>query len=267
MKNILRFMVCNVFLLHAQTKLDSLDSLIKLNETLVIDTVIRLDSLQNFIEDLQESYAREQFLLLEREAVIRINRAAFSGIWINKPLMGQRKDIPQGAEVIFFPYYIQDFIRISFNDTIGYMSSAFYDQVGLPPYFQEARERALIREKNDLNLENESDRFKRRAKERIHEEKYLAKSMEDLNFAQKKEEYRKRILLDKWGDELGHKINDGVIEIGFTEAMVEEAIGRPDSVNRTTYSYYVREQWVYNEGNYRYIYLEDGVVTSIQNKG
>ena len=267
MKSILRFMVCNVFLLHAQIKLDSLDSLIKLNETLVIDTVIRIDSLQNLIEDLQESYAREQFLLLERKAVIRINRAAFAGMWINKPLMGHRIDIPQGAEVIFYPYYIQDFIRISFNDTIGYMSSAFYDQVGLPPYFQEARDRALIREKNNLNLENESDRFKRRAKERIHEEKYLAKSIEDLTFAQKKEEYRKRILLDKWGDELGHKINDGVIEIGFTEAMVEEAIGRPDSVNRTTYSYYVREQWVYNEGNYRYIYLEDGIVTAIQNKG
>jgi len=147
------------------------------------------------------------------------------------------------------------------------MSSAFYDQVGLPPYFQGARERALIREKNDLNLENESDRFKRRAKERIHEAKYLAKSIEDLTFAQKKEEYRKRILLDKWGYELGHKINDGVIEIGFSETMVEEAIGRPDSVNRTTYSYYVREQWVYNEGNYRYIYLEDGIVTAIQTEG
>ena len=147
------------------------------------------------------------------------------------------------------------------------MSSAFYDQVGLPPYFQEARDRALIREKNNLNLENESDRFKRRAKERIYEAKYLAKSIEDLTFAQKKEEYRKRILLDKWGDELGHKINDGVIEIGFTETMVEEAIGRPDSVNRTTYSYYVREQWVYNEGDYSYIYLEDGIVTAIQNKG
>ena len=256
-----------MFLLHAQIKLDSLDSSIKLNEKLVIDAVIRLDSLKNLIGYLQDSYAREQFLLLEREAVIRINRAAFAGMWISKPLTGQRKDIPQGAEVIFFPYYIQDFIRISFNDTIGYMSSAFYDQVGLPPYFQEARERALIREKNNLNLENESDRFKRRAKERKYEAKYLAKSIEDLTFAQKKEEYRKRILLDKWGDELGQKINDGVIEIGFTEAMVEEAIGRPDSVNRTTYSYYMREQWVYNEGDYRYIYLEDGIVTAIQNKG
>ena len=267
MKNTLRILICNVFLLNAQIKLDSLDSLIRLNETLVIDNVVRIDSLQNLIDVLQESYAREQFLLLEREAVIRINRAAFAGMWINKPLMGQRIDIPQGAEIIFFPYYIQDFIRISFNDTVGYMSSAFYDQVGLPPYFQEARERALIREKNSLNLKNEGDRFKRRAKERIHEEKYLASSIEDLTFAQKKEEYRKRILLDKWGDELGHKINDGIIEIGFTEAMVEEAIGQPDSVNRTTYSYYVREQWVYNEGDYRYIYLEDGIVTAIQTKG
>ena len=267
MKNTLRILICNVFLLNAQIKLDSLDSLIRLNETLVIDNVVRIDSLQNLIDVLQESYAREQFLLLEREAVIRINRAAFAGMWINKPLMGQRIDIPQGAEIIFFPYYIQYFIRISFNNTIGYMSSAFYDQVGLPPYFQEARERALIREKNSLNLKNESDRFKRRAKERIHEEKYLASSIEDLTFAQKKEEYRKRILLDKWGDELGHKINDGIIEIGFTEAMVEEAIGQPDSVNRTTYSYYVREQWVYNEGDYSYIYLEDWIVTAIQNKG
>ena len=267
MKNVLRFLLCNLFLLHAQAKLDSLDSLIKLNETLVIDTVIRLDSLQNLIEDLQESYAREQFLLLEREAIIRINRAAFAGMWINKPLMGQRKDIPQGAEVIFYPYYIQDFIRVSFYDTIGYMSSAFYDQVGLPPYFQEARKRALIREKSDLNLENESDRFKRREKESIHEAKYLAKSIEDLTFAQKKKEYRKRILLDKWGYELGHKINEGVIEIGFSETMVEDALGRPDSVNRTTYSYYVREQWVYNEGDYLYIYLEDGIVTAIQNEG
>ena len=267
MKNTLRILICNVFLLNAQIKLDSLDSLIRLNETLVIDNVVRIDSLQNLIDVLQESYAREQFLLLEREAVIRINRAAFAGMWINKPLMGQRIDIPQGAEIIFFPYYIQDFIRISFNDTVGYMSSAFYDQVGLPPYFQEARERALIREKNSLNLKNEGDRFRRREKERIHEAKYLAKSIEDLTFAQKKEEYRKRILLDKWGDELGHKINDGIIEIGFTEAMVEEAIGQPDSVNRTTYSYYVREQWVYNEGDYRYIYLEDGIVTAIQTKG
>ena len=41
----------------------------------------------------------------------------------------------------------------------------------------------------------------------IHEAKYLAKNIEDLSYAQKKKEYRKRILLDKWGEDLGHKVN------------------------------------------------------------
>ena len=118
-----------------------------------------------------------------------------------------------------------------------------------------------------LNLENENERFKRREKEMIHEAKYLAKSIEDLSYAQKKKEYRKRILLDKWGEEVGHKINVGLIEIGFTEMMVEEALGHPDSINRTEYSFFIREQWVYNIGKYHYVYLEDGIVTAIQTKG
>ena len=87
------------------------------------------------------------------------------------------------------------------------------------------------------------------------------------SYAQKKKEYRKRILLDKWGEEVGHKINEGLIEIGFTEMMVEEALGHPDSINRTEYSFFIREQWVYNIGKYHYVYLEDGIVTAIQFKG
>ncbi|WP_180287760.1 hypothetical protein [Janthinobacterium sp. 35] len=39
--------------------------------------------------------------------------------------------------------------------------------------------------------------------------------------------------------------------------------GGPESVNRSTGTYGVHEQWVYGGGNY--IYLENGVVTSIQN--
>ena len=36
----------------------------------------------------------------------------------------------------------------------------------------------------------------------------------------------------------------------------------PNSINKTTTENGVHEQWVY--GNGRYIYLDDGVVTSIQ---
>ena len=253
--------------LYSQSKLDSLNFLINEYEDKITTTIVKLDSLQKTLYNLQAKYAEERFLLMEKSVVKRMNRAAFAGMWIKEPLKGKRIEIPQGKEISLYPYYIRDFIRISYNDTIGYMSSAFYDQVGLPPYFEEARKRAIIREKTKLNLENENDRFKKRVKEIILESKYLAKSIEDYTYAQKKKEYRKRILLEKWGEELGHKINKGIIEIGYTDMMVEEALGPPESINRTEYSFFIREQWVYNSKKYQYIYLEDGIVTSIQTKG
>lgn len=51
--------------------------------------------------------------------------------------------------------------------------------------------------------------------------------------------------------------------IGMTAKEVEASTwGKPKDINKTTYSWGVKEQWVYS--NYRYIYLEDGVVTAIQ---
>jgi ankyrin repeat protein len=51
--------------------------------------------------------------------------------------------------------------------------------------------------------------------------------------------------------------------IGMSAKEVEEsAWGKPSKINKTTTKYGVSEQWVYS--GYRYIYLENGVVTSIQ---
>ena len=50
--------------------------------------------------------------------------------------------------------------------------------------------------------------------------------------------------------------------IGMTAEQVEVSTwGKPDDINKTTYSWGVKEQWVYSD--YRYIYLEDGIVTAI----
>ena len=52
-------------------------------------------------------------------------------------------------------------------------------------------------------------------------------------------------------------------EIGMSETDVKlSSWGSPDSINKTTTEYGVHEQWIY--GNGRYIYLDDGVVTAIQ---
>jgi hypothetical protein len=52
-------------------------------------------------------------------------------------------------------------------------------------------------------------------------------------------------------------------EIGMTVNEVKNSTwGLPEDINRTTNAFGVSEQWVYN--NYKYIYFEDGIVTSIQ---
>lgn len=54
----------------------------------------------------------------------------------------------------------------------------------------------------------------------------------------------------------------GAVRVGMTAEVMRESWGRPNSINSSTYSFGVREQWVYGSG--RYVYLEDGVVSSYQ---
>jgi len=48
----------------------------------------------------------------------------------------------------------------------------------------------------------------------------------------------------------------------MTAEKVEKSTwGKPSDINKTTTKYGVSEQWVYSRG---YVYLDDGIVTSIQ---
>jgi hypothetical protein len=56
----------------------------------------------------------------------------------------------------------------------------------------------------------------------------------------------------------------GGVFIGMsTEEVRTVGWGRPNSINRTTTAYGVREQWVY--GGKNYLYFEDGFLKTIQN--
>lgn len=53
-------------------------------------------------------------------------------------------------------------------------------------------------------------------------------------------------------------------KIGMTKTEVENSTwGKPNKINKTTTAYGTREQWLY--GNGRYLYFENGKLTSIQN--
>ena len=58
-------------------------------------------------------------------------------------------------------------------------------------------------------------------------------------------------------------INNGEISIGMTADQVVLSWGLPSDINRTMYKHGTHEQWIYNRKNY--VYLDNGIVTAIQN--
>ena len=63
------------------------------------------------------------------------------------------------------------------------------------------------------------------------------------------------------------KKSEGV-RLGMTEQdVLDSSWGKPDEINRTTYTFGVHEQWVYRGAYYNnsYLYFEDGILTTIQN--
>lgn len=59
----------------------------------------------------------------------------------------------------------------------------------------------------------------------------------------------------------------GRIVTGMSETHVRRSWGTPTKINRSTGSYGVHEQWVYENGSIgrsQYVYFQNGVVTSIQ---
>lgn len=53
-------------------------------------------------------------------------------------------------------------------------------------------------------------------------------------------------------------------KIGMTKTEAENSTwGKPKKINKTTTAYGVHEQWVYS--GYKYLYFDDGILTSIQN--
>lgn len=111
-------------------------------------------------------------------------------------------------------------------------------------------------------------------KEKVNELKIVAKEKEEKwnkkseeNEAIYEAEKEKRELESK-KKELEFEINERTMNpkavyIGMTkEEVLAEGWGRPIDINKTTTTYGVSEQWVYYD--YKYLYFEDGILTTIQ---
>jgi hypothetical protein len=86
---------------------------------------------------------------------------------------------------------------------------------------------------------------------------------EEYNLRIGKEIIHKKRLIDKYGKPNAELILAGKVKIGWSKEICQESWGKPETINKTTGSYGVHEQWVY--GNSNYLYFENGKLTDIQN--
>ncbi|MDM5229910.1 hypothetical protein [Lysinibacillus pakistanensis] len=97
------------------------------------------------------------------------------------------------------------------------------------------------------------------------EEKWIKKSEENQAIYEAEDEKRE---LEFKKSELEFKINKRTMNpkavyIGMTkEEVLVDGWGKPIDINRTTTTYGVSEQWIYED--YKYLYFEDGILTTIQ---
>lgn len=87
--------------------------------------------------------------------------------------------------------------------------------------------------------------------------------IDDFSYLQKTGEYKYKTY-KKIGNSTAKPLDGYEPAVGMdAEKARQSTWGSPEKINKTTMAYGVHEQWVYS-GN-RYIYVDDGIVTAIQN--
>lgn len=71
-------------------------------------------------------------------------------------------------------------------------------------------------------------------------------------------------LSQKYGKPIANRLIKGEYWVGMTSEMAKESVGFPSDINKSTGSWGIHEQWVYDKKNL-YLYFENGKLTSFQN--
>jgi len=75
---------------------------------------------------------------------------------------------------------------------------------------------------------------------------------------------RAELVLDYIAEADRYAVKHREIRLGMDECALAASLGRPSHVNRSVGSFGRHDQWVYESGRFRYVYTEDGTVTSYQ---
>ena len=71
-------------------------------------------------------------------------------------------------------------------------------------------------------------------------------------------------IVKKYGSIKGKQIFNGLLFLGYTKQMALDSWGEPEYINKTTTKAGIHEQWVYDTLNHKYLYFDNGILTTIQ---
>ena len=213
-------------------KIDSLESLIKYNESRILVLNQSNESLNKTLGPLLNEY--KERMLKEKGGEMYI--CVLGTLLYEKPDGGKSKSqIKTGNKVKVIEVH-ENYYKVYFDSDSGYVNKAGFKSVN------------QIEQENNSIMQNqiaESERIKRYEMQREIE-------LEE-----------KRInLIKKYGESIGRKIFQEEIWIGMSSEMVLDSQGRPKDINKTVGSWGIHEQWIYD--NNTYLYLENGRLTNWQ---
>lgn len=219
-------------------KIDSITILINTNEK-IIDTL--LSENLSLKKELDKYYFFQNKLLLEKEEGELY--VCIMGTLLYETIDGKSLSrINKGDKVKIIENLEEDY-KVYFNGQYGYVSKIGFKS-----------EEKILANKKLKEIDNQNKIKKEQKLEQLR--------IEEQEKRKQAEKERLKKLINKYGKIKGQKVFDGYIWLGMTKKMVKESWGIPNDINKTVGSWGVHEQWVYS--NNKYIYIENGVLTSWQ---
>ncbi|HOW20878.1 MAG TPA: hypothetical protein PLH74_04885 [Tenuifilaceae bacterium] len=201
------------------------------NEQQVLEN--RSIEIQDSINTIKSLIQQERLINVTSKGFICITQNNIQSILRTEPLITGKEiiKIPKNNNIKVLEYAGENYWKVSYNKQVGFINEVSLAQT------QEMKDVVKAFNENKKNQE--------------------------LNQLKENNARNLKQLEERFGKENYYRISNHMIWIGMTKEMARASIGGPSSINTTTGSWGVHEQWVYNN---KYLYFENGILTSWQDE-
>ena len=233
----------------------------------------KTDSLKSINNKIEEIETNEK--LSKLDSIISIPASIFTSTDLKKEPSKYSDAITRikSRETVIIRGEKSDFFLAEYKGEIGYIYSKWVSSNPKLDAYKKLIEKlnlialnkqevVLAKERDIISIENAKQAAAlKKYRDEEHALRMIESAKEDVRL-KKEQELRKALIIKCYGKTIANKIENGEIWIGMTKSMTRESIGSPNKINKSTYSFGTKEQWIYN--NYNYLYFDNDKLTSWQ---